>query len=418
MGKKISMLFVMIIFLTIFTSCGKSDENLIKIAVIGPFKISAGKAIKKAVNLAKEEIMKKGGIAVKKGNKTVKYSIKFIYIDDNIANVSQASSKLREAIEKHDCDLIIGGFSSKVVVPLMDIMAEKKVLWFGTGGASPKVVSKIQNNYDKYKYYFRVGTIDATLQGKAISEFAKEMLLPRGLKKVAVIGVNHSFAKYILKDAQKHMKKAGFEIFMEEYVSGKNADFKKILNRASKADFIVCSFLTDETHEFIKTVDEMGLNRKMPIIGSLSKIIKDEYKYGNEKVLYYTAFQPQGGPVDMTSEGGAIRFTVNYSKKYKESPFWLAYIAYDTLYIYKDAVEKAGSLKPEAIIEVLEKPKYEYTGNIRYKWKKDNHDLIVGYHSGKNYAEFVWFQFLKDGKRYCVYPENFKQKKFVNPGKK
>ncbi len=406
-----------VIFLVLLLSCGKSDDNVIRIAVIGPSKISAGKAIKKAVELARQEIMKKGGIIIQKGGEKVKHSIEFVFIDDKISNISHARSELRKAIDDKNCKFIIGGFSSKVVVPLMDIMADKKVIWFGTGGASPKVIANVKNNYEKYKYYFRVGTIDATLQGKAIAEFAKNVLMPRGLKKVAVLGVNQAFSKYVLKDAIKHMKVDGFEIVVEEYVNSKNANFEEILKKSSKADFIVCALLTDETHAFIKKVHEMGLNKKMPIIGSLSKIIRDQYEQGNDKVTYYTAFQPQGGPVDMTSEGGAIRFTVNYAKKYQESPFWVAYIAYDTLYIYKDVVEKANSIKAQDIIKVMENPDYEYIGNIRYKWHKNNHDLIVGYHQGKNYAEFVWFQFFPDGKRYCVYPGNFRQKKFYVPNK-
>ncbi len=403
-----------IIFITVFAfSCGKSGGNTIHIAVIGPMKHEIGINIKNGVKLSMEEIIKKGGITINK----VKYKIKLHYINDKFASVAAASKALNAQIKKTGIHLIIGGFSSKVVVPLMEIMAAKKILWLGTGGASPAVVGKVKKNYQKYKYYFRIGTIDATRQGKGIAAFALKVLKPLGLRKAAFLGINHAFAKYQLKDAQKHMKAGGIEIVFEEFVNPKSVDFNPLLKQIEKkADFIVVSFLSTEEDAFIKQVHAIGLNKRMPIYGSFAGLSADKVREYEDMIYGYTTMSLQSGAVDMTGEGGAPRFAAAYRKRYGKAPGGIAYVAYDCLHIYKMAAEKANSINPEKIIPVMESDSFEYVGISRFKWNKENHDHWFGLIEGKNYVDFAWMQFNKDRRFYCVYPETFRQKKYFVPG--
>ncbi len=418
--KRFKIFATVLTFIALFSlSCGKAGEPTIHVAVIGPMKHSIGINISNGVKLSMEEIMKKGGITVKKDGNPVKHKIKLHYIDDKFASVAAASKALNQQIEKTGIDLIVGGFSSKVVVPLMEIMAAKKIIWLGTGGASPAVVGKVKKNYNKYKYYFRIGTIDATRQGKGIADFAIDVLKPKGLTKAAFLGINHAFAKFQLKDAQKHMKAAGFEVVVEEFVNPKNVDFTPILKKIEKnADFIVVSFLSSEEDVFIKQVHAMGLNKRMPIFGSFAGLSSEKVKEYEDMIYGYTSVNLQSGEVDMTGEGGAPRFVKAYQKRYGKNPAGIAYVSYDCLHIYKKAVEKANSLKADDLIKTMEAPDFEYVGISRFKWHKENHDHWFGYHQGKNYVDFVWMQFHENGEYYCVYPENFRQKKYFVPGKK
>ncbi len=407
----LSFLFLFILF---FSNCGNND-NIINIAVIGPMKMAEGVGIKTGVQLAAQEINKKGGIEVS----GIKYKVKLHFIDDRFSDVTYASIQLRKAIEEKGCTFVIGGFSSKVVLPLLDIVSQKKVLWFGTGGASPKIVGKVKKDYNNYKYYLRVGTMDATLQGRTIAEFATNILLPKGYKKAAIIGVNHSYTKYLCNDAKKYMEAAGFEIVSLDYVSSKIKDFTPYFNKAKKnADLIVGVFLTGETDVFIKQVHSSGLYKQMPIIGQIQKLQYSRYDYGNKFATNISTLQAQSGPVDMTGTGQSIKFARKYKKRFPNiNQHWQSYPAYDALKIYKTAVEKSDSFRIDDILKVIEHPDFEYLGNIRYKWHKDNHDLFVGEINNVMYANFVWFQFFPDGKKYCVYPEKFKQKNYIYPRK-
>ena len=406
-----------IISILAFSNC-KKEIKAIKVAFVAPFDELAGIAMKNSVLMAKEQINSEGGISVKIDGKPVKLKIELEYVNDHFSDVTLATSSLRKAINEKGCRFIIGGYSSKVVNPLMEVMAENKIPWMGIGGASPKIVEKVEKNYNKYKYYFRVGTMDSILQAINGAEFVKNVLFPKGFKKAAFISVNHSYAKSIVSTAKKHLKASGIEVVMEEYTSIKS-DFSKILDQVIeiKADFIYGVFLSKETYLFVDAVLEKKLNDKMPIIGSMSEIVTDKFPRGNDKVKWFTSIQPQGGPVDLTGDGTAIEFTKKYTQIYNAAPHWVSYPSYDALYVLKEGIEKSGSLKADDIIKTLEADNFEYSHIIRYKWYKKNHDLYIGKHNNKMYATFNWFQYFDDGKRYCVYPSEFKQKDFYFPKK-
>ena len=414
--SKFSFFILIIAFLLGLTGC-KKEEEFIKVAFVAPFEYKAvSEYIENGVLMALEEINGSGGIKVKVDGKEIKRKIKLEYVNDGLSNVVKASSGLRKAIDDKGCQFIIGGFLSKVVLPLMDIMAEKKVLWFGSGGSTPKVVNKIKKNYDKYKYYFRVGIINSSLQGKAIADFAKDELLSRGLKKVAFVSINHAYAKYLIENAKKHMKIKGFDVVLEEYKSSSNS-LDSILDKVVevKADFIVCVFVS-EVDQFVTAVNKKGLNTKLPIVNAVTEFTVDDYEGGNERVKWFINLQPQGGPVDLTGAGVSKKFTDNYKKKYNKSTNCTSYPAYDTLYVLKEGIEKSGgSLDADKIIKTLEQDDFYYEHIINYKWHKDNHDLYVGEYEDKVYATINWFQFFDDGKRYCIYPKIFKQRDLFIP---
>jgi ABC-type branched-subunit amino acid transport system substrate-binding protein len=77
----------------------------------------------------------------------------------------------------------------------------------------------------------------------------------------------------------------------------------------------------------------------------------------------------------MTGDGAAIKFSNAYKARYGKSPFFIAYPAYDAFKILKAAATRAGSLNAKKIIAVMESDGFEFSGVIRYKWKKENHDL-------------------------------------------
>ncbi len=408
-GRKI--LILLIVFLPVFTfsliSC--KSEKTIKVAAIVPTGYT-GDSMRNAINLAKEEINSSGGLMGQK--------ISIVWVTEGDAN--KLKNDLTQAIEREDAKFIVGGYSSSKVSIAMQVMKEKKVLWLGTGGAHPSIVQRVKDD-PGMKYYFRVGTLDSGYQGKSIGEFAINVLKPKGLIKAAFIRVNHPYSLEIIKPARETMRNAGFDIVIEDEAVKFNAtDFSAFLDKCSAkgVQVIVCSFLMGETTNFIKQVAAKGLNKKISIVGAMAMVLKDEFPKdagGAEAAAFVTSLSPQSGPVDMTGDGEAVKFANKYKKKYGMSAYWISYIAYDALRVLKAVVKKTGSMKAEDIIKTMEGD-FVFKGVIRYKWKKDNHDLYFGEHDGKLYADFPWFQFYPDGNRYCVYPEKWKQKEFLKAG--
>jgi branched-chain amino acid transport system substrate-binding protein len=383
--------------LSLIGSCGSEEKEFIKVGIIRPQKLYAGEMIEKGILMAVEEANSLGGILGKR--------IIPIMIDDG--NKSDTGTlNLRKAIETQNIDYILGGFNSTVVLACMDVMAEYQKLWLGTGGASPQVIQKIKDNPSKYQYYFRVGTIDSVDQGYAGGDFIVDYMGPKyGLKKIALVGADQNYSRFILGMTKKRLEANGYEIVYENYFPTHTNDFTPVFNqiRQKGANLIFEAWPSSEAVTFVKQYHR----QKIPaiLLGAVIESLKDEYfeETGGASV-YEAGFSPQSGPAPMTTK--TMEFARKFKQKYGKSAGYIAYPAYDTVKLLKAAAEKANSLDTQQIIRTLEY--LEMEGNIWYKFTED-HDLTKGIRDGRVYATFVWFQWQPDGTRKAFYPEAFKQ---------
>jgi branched-chain amino acid transport system substrate-binding protein len=410
---KISKIILYVLVLTLIASMGfaRKSEAVLRVAVIAPLG-EAGEALRNGTEMAVEEINKAGGILNNK--------IQVYYVTEG-SDINKYLADLTQTIERDKCNILVGGFSSGAVLPAMKVMKAKEVLWLGTGGAHPQVVKNVADD-PGMRYYFRVGYLDSAQQGKALADTALGILKPKGLTKIAFIRLNLPYSLEIIKPARDVLSASGFQVLIEDEAVKINADdFSAFLDecQAKGVQAIVASFLLGETVNFVKQFGAKGLNKRIALVGALGLMLKDEFpeQVGGPEIAAYTGtISPQVGPVDMTGNGAAIKFSDAYKARYGKSPFFIAYPAYDAFKILKAAATRAKSLNAKKIIAVMESDGFEFSGVIRYKWKKENHDLYVGEVKGKRYAECPFFQWYPDGRRWCVFPEHLKQKPYLLPG--
>jgi branched-chain amino acid transport system substrate-binding protein len=76
--------------------------------------------------------------------------------------------------------------------------------------------------------------------------------------------------------------------------------------------------------------------------------------------------------------------------------------SYESVYILKEAIERAGSLDPDAIVEALEKTdRRGVMGRIKFS---PGHQVVYGVDPAET-AAACFFQWSEDGERVIVYPE-------------
>ncbi len=382
-------LIILFIFLFSFAYAKENNEksiknNKIKIGVLAPKNIYLGKMVMKATRLAADEINAMGGILGRK--------IKLIFKDTEYkADISRL--RLIEALNKDKVDFIVGGVNSSVVLTAMEIMSDHKKIWLGTGGSSPKVVDKVKKNYERYKYYFRVGTMGALAQGKECANFLINYLTPKfgdKVKKIALIGSDHAYSHFIIGQTKNALRKTGkYEIVFEKKLPPNTTDFSPEIDELKKsgANVVIQAWLSIDSISFTKQF----YHEKVPaiLIGGVVRSLKDEYSIETKGASAYSLnFSPQSGPTPMTRK--TLKFSKAFQKRFMESAGSYAYPAYDTLYILKTAIEKARGFNSDKLVKILESMEYE--GNIWYKFKSDNHDIKMGIENKKVYANNIWFQ--------------------------
>ena len=112
----------------------------------------------KAITLAVEEINVKGGVNV--GGKKRPFKVQVIDTRDLEPGVpvSEALLAVEKLILEKKADFIMGGpVRSEAALAAMDLLSKyKKVSILTTGVLTPKYHKRVAENYDKYKYCFRI----------------------------------------------------------------------------------------------------------------------------------------------------------------------------------------------------------------------------------------------------------------------
>ena len=128
-------------------------QNTIKIAILGPMAFVQGENHWTGAEMARDEINKAGGINV--GGK--KMQVELVRADTNeIQSVPDATNAVERVITRDKVDFLIGGFRSEAVLAMQEVAMDYKKIFLGVGAAHSKLGVNVEQNYDRYKYWFRV----------------------------------------------------------------------------------------------------------------------------------------------------------------------------------------------------------------------------------------------------------------------
>ena len=371
------------------------------IGVIGPMALPEGQAEEKAARLAAEEINAQGGI--------LGLPIKIV-VGDTKLNPDVAASEFRRLAEVEKADMILGGFSSGVMNTLMEVMAETKTV-FLADASSPGHPKRVAENYEKYKYWFRISQNNGTTFAWDIAGMI-DYLRSKGyeVNKVYIIRDEHIWTDFVMKDLTPLLEERGIEIVGDAKVGRGYTEYEQLLIDAEDkgADLVIPILAIAGTGDvLVKQWAE--LQPKFLLAGHDLAAIDYKFYEKTEGAAEYYIFLADGGvlvtapPTEM-----AKKFVEAYKEKYGHYPeSHQAYGAYDAVYIYKMAVEaayKAGEenpFDPDVVVKYLEQFKpgnpAKLTRNVAFH---KNHALVWGDEYVRN-----WVSQWQDGKQCILYPE-------------
>lgn len=189
--------------------------DTIKIGVIGPMQFVQGKGHWNGALMAAEEINAKGGVSV--GGKMMK--IELVKADSNeFLNITDATNAMELLCTRENVDFIVGGFRSEAVLAMQDIAMDYKKIFIGCGAAHPELCTRVAEDYDRYKYFFRGTPFNSTflvktcfIQMGTVGAILKKTL---GLEKVkvAIVAEKAIWVDPMIAAAEALIPKMGMEV--------------------------------------------------------------------------------------------------------------------------------------------------------------------------------------------------------------
>ncbi len=408
--RKLMCVLVIIMMCTVIAKVAAQEQE-ITIGVIGPMSIPEGQAELNAVKLAAEEINAQGGIL---GHKIR------VVVGDTKLDPTTATSEFRRLATVENANVIIGGFSSGVMLAMMETMAETKTL-FLADSSSPACSKKVAENYDKYKYWFRISQNNGSTFALDLAAMVK-FLKSNGydVKKVYVIRDEHIWTDAVMKKLKPLLNQMGVEIIKDERVSKGYSDYEQLIMEADSmgADVIMPIIAIAGTGDILAK-QWATLQPNLLLAGHDLAAIDYEFYQKTNGMANYELFIADGGalvsapPTEMCK-----KFVEAYKAKYGHYPeSHQAYGAYDAVYLFKKAVEeanKAGEKDPfnsDVLVKYIEKfnrsNPIKLTRVIAFT---KSHDLVWGDKFVRN-----WISQWQDGKQYILYPSEVANGKLKLP---
>jgi branched-chain amino acid transport system substrate-binding protein len=376
-----------------------------------------GKEAHKVVQMAVSEINAKGGVTVGGTKRMLKVVATDLRDAAPGVPVPEALLGLEKIIlEQKPAAIVVGPFRSEALIAGMDLIAKYKVPMLGTIAMSPGSEAKLKKDPEKYKYIFRT-CLNAVHLVKYLAGSMALINKEFGFNKVYVMHQDVAWARATAGFVQKmYFDKAGWEVLgMEAYPTG-TSDFSSALMkaRAKGAQVIMPIFDMPQSGILVKQWKAMKVPALMA--GFISPLAGSEaWKTFDGKIggALNSIFE-LGSAIDSPKVPKSVEFYNKYEKTYGKAlqaghgpaP------AYESVYILAEAIERAGSLDPDAIVAELQKTdRMGVMGRIKYD---EGNQVVYGNDPGETAVAAV-FQWTEDGKRQIVFPESIAEAKIKLP---
>ncbi len=308
--------------------------------------------IRNGVQLAVEDLNAAG---VEIGGKKVKFEL---VSEDDEANPTKATTVAQKLVDAKVAG-VVGHFNSGASIPASKVYADGGVPQISPSSTNPDYTLK------GFKTTFRVVAHDGQ-QGPTLARFAVDNLKA---KTIAVIDDSTSYGQGLADNFEATVKTLGAKIIAREHTTDKDTDFKAILTRikGKKPDLIMFGGIDPQAGPMAKQIKELGIKAKF--IGGDGMQTPNFIKLAGDASDGAMASIP-GLPKDQMP-GGKV-FLEKYKAKFNQEVELFAPMGYDAVFVFVEAMKRAGSADPAKFLAEIGKTDYQgVIGPIAFDDKGD-----------------------------------------------
>lgn len=315
----------------------------------------------RGINLAVEEINAAGGVKV--GAEKRPFAVEVIDTRDLEPGVptSDALLALEKLILEKKADFIVGGpVRSEAALAAMPLLSKhKKISILTTGSLTPKYHATVGENPEKFKYCFRISGESAWMVMGEMIPCLEAIGKKFNVKNLVIFIQDVAHARAGGKILAEQMAKRGWNVLGDPvvYPTG-TTDFSMGLLQAKnqKAEVMIIWMDMPETAILLKQWYDM----KVPTLPFGVIIAAAEqpgfWQATDGKGEYCLANVVNAGNAPSNATPLTMKFVDAYKKKYGLEPEgYGTSSSYQAVYTLKDAIERAGTLDPDKVVDALKK---------------------------------------------------------------
>jgi branched-chain amino acid transport system substrate-binding protein len=343
MRKNIKGIFAIVVMfmVVIIAGCGNgessSDGDTIKIGSMFELTGAAaayGTSMNNAVSMAVAEINEAGGINGQQVE-IVEYDTK--------TDETEATSITTRLGTRDNVTAIIGPATTGSMQAAIPSANSAEVPIMSPTATDDGVLTAADGSVHPYAWRT---SFTNSFQGSALAQFANNEL-----DATTAVILSDNSSDYAIGLTQTFEEVFNGDIVASENFSEGETDFNAVLTNIRDLDFDVLYVpgYYEEAGPIIKQAREMGINQ--PILGPDgmgNEVLRDLAGAENMNDVYYTSH------FVVTSEDPAVQeFVTNYKEEFGVDADMFTGLAYDSVYVIKEAIENAGSADPTAVNEAL-----------------------------------------------------------------
>lgn len=350
MKKFTAVLAVALTSVMALSAKAKSND----ITIGGIFPLSGNVAVygvecKKGIDLAIEEINAAGGVL---GQNLVLIS------EDDEGNPDKTVNAFTKLTTKNKVKMVIGSLTSGCTKAITTRAQASKVIQIAPAATAADIT-------DAGNYIFRTCFIDP-FQGTVGGKFSAENL---GCKNAAILyDIGNDYSVGLTENFVAAFEKAGGKIVAKESYATNDNDFNAQITKIknAKPDVVYLPDYYGTVALIAKQLRAQGINT--PIVGADGW--DGLHENAGDEVL--NGFYSNHYAADST-DAAVVKYVTNFKAKYGTEPNSFAALGYDSVYLLKDAIEKAGGVKDIAKVRAaLESSNGSYvTGNLKFDAKRN-----------------------------------------------
>jgi branched-chain amino acid transport system substrate-binding protein len=263
---------------------------------------------------------------------------------DDTSEAAKSAQLVEQLIAQDKVHAVIGGYGSQLV-QAQSVVPERYGVPYLAGGAGARAI------YGRSKWVF--GTLSpvdvlSSTQMEFLDALVSAGKLKKGLR-IALVTENTEHGRDYAQGVHDYIKTnpGSFSVALEESFELYSPDFKPLLTRvaAAKADLLMADAHLEDYIAIQRGYTQMGLSHQMVTYGARGADAAARKALGAATDYIFAS----GWWSDLLPYPQVKAFSAKWKAATGSDPQWYHALAYETVRALSAAIQKAGSLKPDAI---------------------------------------------------------------------